>query len=254
MNDINALKDPWSLPICVAAAACFQAPLDTFINAVACAKSGYATPARYLPVVSRSFLDRYTQSSGFMTQQNWIDLYYNAVGTSVQPPVWPDVSLVTAYFKEILRWTGRCNEKTVPYQNFADYFHWSSITNVPASACSDSTCAYDAEPSCQILFDNCVSVANSNKIEVTRDPYAVQPACFLASTCRAGGIKDFASAVACATNNAGANDATKYVRLREDTFAKIAGDNGLTQQRYLDFFYSYLSQIQTTSYPAYVLT
>ncbi|VDC07814.1 unnamed protein product [Peniophora sp. CBMAI 1063] len=129
------LSDAWNIKACIFGATCSggQHPVDGFLAAVYADRglSGAAPKSVNLPRVTTSLWKSISADGTFVTQQNFIDGYYSSLDATGGP--YPtDPQYVISIFRNLQDWTAYCNV-AIPFQNFADYFQYSS--SVDSSNC-----------------------------------------------------------------------------------------------------------------------
>jgi len=105
------------------------------------------------PRLSQTVFNTLSKGNTFVSQQNMIDAYYGALTNTVQicpgPPgssttpcpsgksgPYPtDASYIINFWSHVSAWTGFCNTRNIPYQNFADYLQYSSTVKGPTAVC-----------------------------------------------------------------------------------------------------------------------
>ncbi|KZV63270.1 hypothetical protein PENSPDRAFT_738893 [Peniophora sp. CONT] len=127
------LSDAWNIKACVFGATCFggQRPVDGFLAAVHSDRglSGPAPASVNLPRVTTALFNSISTDGKTVSQQNFIDGFYSSLDTTVGP--YPtNVQYVIDLFGNVQDWTAFCSS-AVPFQNFADYFQYSSSVNSP---------------------------------------------------------------------------------------------------------------------------
>ncbi|KZV59156.1 hypothetical protein PENSPDRAFT_552652, partial [Peniophora sp. CONT] len=125
------LSDAWNIKACVFGATCFggQRPVDGFLAAVHSDKSasGSAPASVNLPRVTTALFNSISTDGKTVSQQNFVDGFYSSLDATSGP--YPtDSQYVTDLFGRVQTWTAFCSA-SVPFQNFADYFQYSSSVN-----------------------------------------------------------------------------------------------------------------------------
>ncbi|VDB90084.1 unnamed protein product [Peniophora sp. CBMAI 1063] len=133
------LSDAWNIKACVFGATCFggQHPVDGFLAAVYADRglSGTAPQSVNLPRVTTSLFNSISTDGKTVSQQNFIDGYYSSLDATGGP--YPtSAQYVIDLFGNLQDWTAFCNA-AIPFQNFADYFQYSS--SVSSSNCGVAT-------------------------------------------------------------------------------------------------------------------
>ncbi|KAF7977602.1 hypothetical protein HWV62_3210 [Athelia sp. TMB] len=243
------VTNPWSIEACVYGASCYAGsdPVDTFLKHVYEGKNhdytcfeGYPT-SKLAPRVSSKVLDAISTDKKIITQQNFIDGFYNTLD-STKGPYPSSTSVVASYYDRLTSWTSYCNGN-IPVSNFADYFQYSSTVNSVYCASSKRDVAaiptISKDETCQAMFVNCIHDVDVN--------YFAHASCVLGATCIDGKkpVADFLTAVA--TQLPGNNThptALTQQRLTQTLFNQWSTDNKtLTEQNFIDAWYSELQSV-----------
>ncbi|EIM91609.1 uncharacterized protein STEHIDRAFT_108126 [Stereum hirsutum FP-91666 SS1] len=130
--------DLWAHNACLFGASCFggQVPVDGFVASAWSSDGGNGTAPASLNLtrVTTDAFNSISTDGQSVTQQNFIDGYYSALDATGGP--YPtDASIVIDDFDRLASWTGFCpgTGQGIPYQNFADYYQYSS--SVDSTAC-----------------------------------------------------------------------------------------------------------------------
>ncbi|KAF8632758.1 hypothetical protein AX15_001696 [Amanita polypyramis BW_CC] len=217
-NIQNAISNPFSISVCVAAALNWDTGIDSFLQALTCrynSKFGtnHSTPASTsLPALSVNI----AQSSPY-TQQNFIDFTYGALSSiqaSVRYPTY--ISWVVRHWEDITEWTGFCGT-SVPKKNLSDFLLYSHLRVVMRCP---GTCGQDSNPGCERLFELCTERSFFG------NPWH-ERTCVLAATCYTGGVKGFATDYSCVEDTFGADaQPVHFPRLAQDVWNTL--DNSAT--------------------------
>ncbi|KZV71768.1 hypothetical protein PENSPDRAFT_577109 [Peniophora sp. CONT] len=125
-------SDVFNHKACIFGATCLT-PVDGFLAAVHNDRglSGPAPQSVNLPRVTTSVFNSISTNGKTVTQQNFIDGYYSSLDATSGP--YPtDVQYVIDLFGRLQDWTAFCGVG-IPFQNFADFFQYSS--SVSSSNC-----------------------------------------------------------------------------------------------------------------------
>ncbi|VDB99959.1 unnamed protein product [Peniophora sp. CBMAI 1063] len=256
------LSDAWNIKACLFGASCFggQHPVDGFLAAVYGdrGESGSAPASVDLPRVTSSLFNSISTDGQTVSQQNFIDGYYSALDATGGP--YPtDVSYVIDLFGRVQGWTAFCSE-SVPFQNFADYYQYSSSVNsagcsaaakrevaaatTSAAPAAATTPVVSSDASCQKMFTACIDQVDQD----VANPWAVE-ACVLGATCFGGQVPvdGFLSTVYSQKNPSSTVTAPTSInepRLATSLFASVSTDGQTwTQQNFIDAYYGTLSSV-----------
>ncbi|KAK2464536.1 hypothetical protein APHAL10511_003443 [Amanita phalloides] len=214
----NALTNPFSIQVCVAAALNWDTGVDSFLQGVACrynlerGTNETAPASNSLPALSVDIAPNSPYS-----QQDFVDFAFGALSSIHASVRWPTVgSWVTTQWAGIVKWTNFCGA-SVPKKNLSDFLHYSHYKigqNCPR------VCGQDSNPGCQQLFRLCTS--RSSFI----NPWN-ERTCILAATCYNGGIQTFASDYSCEEGTTGKDaQPQNFPRLQENVWGTL--DNPTT--------------------------
>ncbi|EDR08942.1 uncharacterized protein LACBIDRAFT_294094 [Laccaria bicolor S238N-H82] len=157
---------------------------DETLNSVGAPKSQ--------PRMTESAFLAMTDGAPAMTQQNYIDAYYNEISVTPNGTYPQDTSAVIAQFNYVAAWTGFCGG-AIPFSNFADWIQYSSTPGVCPSVMSCDPKAAAAATPCvpQPITDNgsCQQMVNQCQLWVTQGLFQNQY-CVLASFCYAQSTTD----------------------------------------------------------------
>ncbi|VDB99961.1 unnamed protein product [Peniophora sp. CBMAI 1063] len=147
------LSDAWNIKACIFGATCFggQRPVDGFLAAVYADRglSGTAPASVNLPRVTTSLFNSISTNGQTVSQQNFIDGYYSSLDATGGPyPTNPQY--VIDLFGNLQGWTAFCNA-AIPYQNFADYFQYSSSVSGPGCSVTASGIIFTLTPVSTII-------------------------------------------------------------------------------------------------------
>ncbi|KAG1761863.1 hypothetical protein EDD22DRAFT_953660 [Suillus occidentalis] len=213
--------------------------LSNFYNYTSCflltaCSSGVEHPAQVLnashapvtqPRLNESVFYAMSKGNSYMTQQNYIDAYYDQISITPGGSYPDDVSYIIDEWLTIAAWTGFCATGNIPYANLADWLEYSSIPGVcPIVASCNTTIAASTLPCVpQPITDNgsCAEMAAQCQLWASQGLFQNEY-CVLASFCYAWSSTD--------------------ARLSEAVFYNMTGGAALmTQQNAIDAYYEGLT-------------
>ncbi|KAF8350345.1 hypothetical protein F5887DRAFT_297667 [Amanita rubescens] len=214
----NALTNPWSINICVAAALSWYDGMESFLAALTCRyniekSANHSIPASSsLPALSVDI----APSSPY-TQQNYIDFVYGSLSSLDASVRWPTaISWVTRQWDGIVKWTNYCGE-SVPKSNLSDFLLYSQFRIVQYCY---RVCGTETNPGCASLFGFCTGRSTYY------NPW-LERTCVLAATCYNGGLAAFAADYSCEEETSGSDaQPVNFPRLEQSVWNTL--DNAST--------------------------
>jgi len=179
-----------------------------------------------------------------MSQQNYIDAYYQEISITPNGTYPDDVSIIIAQWETIAAWTGLCDTENIPYENLADWLEYSGTAGVcPAVMSCNATVAASTIPCVpQPPTDNgsCAEMVSQCQLWVTQGLFQNEY-CVLASFCYAWSntdvllLKEYPYYVSIPTTS-------KQETLSVAVFYNMTGGaSSMTQQNVIDAYYSALT-------------
>lgn len=215
---------------------------------------GAANPAQVLaesqapatqPRLSESVFSAMSNGNSYMTQQNYVDAYYNEISITPGGTYPDDVSYIIAQWETIAAWTGFCDTENIPYGNLADWLEYSSVAGMcPAVMSCNATIAASTIPCVpQPPTDNgsCAEMASQCQFWVTQGLFQNEY-CVLASFCYAWSNTDVLLLHEYPSNAPQIPTSIQEEKLSEAVFYNMTGGAALmTQQNAVDAYYSGLT-------------
>ncbi|KZV71813.1 hypothetical protein PENSPDRAFT_684310 [Peniophora sp. CONT] len=138
-------SDVFNHKACIFGATCLT-PVDGFLAAVHNDRglSGPAPQSVNLPRVTTSLFNSISTDGKTVTQQNFIDGYYSSLDATSGP--YPtDAQYVIELFARLQAWTAFCGA-AIPFQNFADFFQYSSSISSSNCGVTSTVIPIDTSP------------------------------------------------------------------------------------------------------------
>lgn len=197
------------------------------------------------PPLTESVFYSMSKGNSYMTQQNYIDAYYNQISITPNGTYPDDVSHIIDQWMNIAAWTGSCATGNIPYANLADWLEYSSVPGVcPAvESCNATIAASSITCVPQAITDNgsCAQMVMQCQYWVTHGLFQNEY-CVLASFCYAWSNTDVLLRNEYPSDISPTPTTSQQATLSEAVFYNMTGGAALmTEQNAVDAYYAGLT-------------